>query len=373
MTLTIGMAVYNDFKSLWHTVQANRLHHSNVDEWIVVDNCPESIEGHRTKRFCERIGIRYEPFTETRGTAAPRDHLFRVATGDIVCCIDSHVHLADGFVAALKHYYRRPGGERDLVQGPMLYDPYVTHEGYPDITTHFEPVWRDHMWGIWGTNPRGFSTLAPEFDIPMMGLGQFAMLRESWPGFNPRFRQFGGEEGYLHEKVRQRGGRTVCLPALRWAHLMADPAAKKEFPLSCEGKVWNYLVGFMELGLDTEPIRKHFVDGDGMAPMLGRCPAPVYAMLEAEAKSDRVPECVEPFPCNLRMMQQAHREVQLEAEVSRDSLTGRERVTEDQRLERIEHCRTCDRCESMECMADSEKPVAIKAAYAHEFCPEGLW
>lgn len=40
----------------------------------------------------------------------------------------------------------------------------------------------------------------------MQGLGIFACRRDVWPGFNPRLRGFGGEEGYIHEKFRRAGG-----------------------------------------------------------------------------------------------------------------------------------------------------------------------
>ena len=56
---------------------------------------------------------------------------------------------------------------------------------------------------------------APAFEIPMQGLGLFACRRAAWVGFNTRFRGFGAEEGYIHEKTRQHGGRTLCLPFLR--------------------------------------------------------------------------------------------------------------------------------------------------------------
>ena len=64
---------------------------------------------------------------------------------------------------------------------------------------------RWHVWH-WGDDPRGADPTAPGFDIPMHGLGLFACRRAAWPGFHPKFRGFGGEEGYIHEKFRQCGG-----------------------------------------------------------------------------------------------------------------------------------------------------------------------
>ena len=77
----------------------------------------------------------------------------------------------------------------------------------------------------------------------MQGLGLFACRREAWPGFNPRFRGFGGEEGYLHEKVRRNGGRVLCLPALGWTHRFARPLGPPYRP-TWEDRVRNYRIGW---------------------------------------------------------------------------------------------------------------------------------
>ena len=91
----------------------------------------------------------------------------------------------------------------------------------------------------------------------MQGLGVFSCRKDAWPGFNPLFRGFGGEEGYLHEKVRQRGGRTLCLPWLRWGHRFGRPSGVP-YPVLLHDKVRNYVIGHTELGLDLQPIWDHF-------------------------------------------------------------------------------------------------------------------
>jgi hypothetical protein len=91
----------------------------------------------------------------------------------------------------------------------------------------------------------------------MQGLGVFSCRKDAWPGFNPRFRGFGGEEGYIHEKVRQAGGRCLCLPWLRWVHRFGRPAGVP-YPLTVDDKFRNYLIGHAELGLDLEPVFEHF-------------------------------------------------------------------------------------------------------------------
>jgi hypothetical protein len=100
------------------------------------------------------------------------------------------------------------------------------------------------------------------FEIPAQGLGLFTCRREAWLGFNPHFRAFGGEEGYIHEKYRQHGRKTLCLPFLRWLHRFARPNGVK-YTLTQEDKIRNYVLGFQELGLDLQPIHDHFAS-EGM-------------------------------------------------------------------------------------------------------------
>ena len=177
--------------------------------------------------------------------------MFREARGEAVLCCDSHVLFAPGAIRRLKEYYREHPECPDLLQGPLVYDDLQT------ISTHFEPVWRAEMWGIWATDPRGQDPEGEPFEIPMQGLGVFSCRKGAWPGFNPCFRGFGGEEGYIHEKFRQAGGRCLCLPWLRWTHRFGGPAGI-EYPLTVEEKLRNYLIGHAELGLDLTPVLSHF-------------------------------------------------------------------------------------------------------------------
>jgi glycosyltransferase involved in cell wall biosynthesis len=250
VALTIGMATYNDFNGVYFTLQALRLYQDLRDtELLVVDNygCPN------TKQLVENWvhGARYLLATEVRGTAAPRDLVFREARGEAVLCCDSHVLFAPGAIRRLKEYYRAHPDCPDLLQGPLVYDDLET------ISTHFDPVWRAEMWGIWATDPRGQDPEGEPFEIPMQGLGAFSCRKAAWPGFNPMFRGFGGEEGYIHEKFRRAGGRCLCLPWLRWTHRFSRPAGI-EYPLTVEEKLRNYLIGHAELGLDPTPVLSHF-------------------------------------------------------------------------------------------------------------------
>jgi glycosyltransferase involved in cell wall biosynthesis len=247
--LTIGMATYNDFDGVYFTVQALRLYQDLEDtELVVVDNfgCDD------TRAIVENWAAgRYVRATEIVGTAAARERIFTEAHGDAVLVCDSHVLFAPGAIERLKRYYRDHPDSIDLLQGPLVYDDLR------NISTHFEPIWREQMWGVWGTDPRGLDPEGEPFEIPMQGLGIFSCRRNAWPGFNPSFRGFGGEEGYIHEKVRRAGGRCVCLPWLRWMHRFGRPAGVP-YPLTVDDKLRNYLLGYLELGLDPSPALEHF-------------------------------------------------------------------------------------------------------------------
>ena len=80
------------------------------------------------------------------GTAI-RDAVFREATGEIVLCLDCHVFVVPGALKRLIDHFDANPGTRDLLQGPLLYDNLNT------ISTHFEPNWREGMYGTWEFEP----------------------------------------------------------------------------------------------------------------------------------------------------------------------------------------------------------------------------
>jgi hypothetical protein len=114
------------------------------------------------------------------------------------------------------------------------------------------------MWGIWGHDPRGQNPNGEPFEIWANGMGLFSCRKDAWLGFNPHFRGFGGEEGYIHEKYRQAGRKTLCLPFLRWLHRFGRPNGAP-YPLTRYAKVRNYVLGHQELGLSLDPVHEHFV------------------------------------------------------------------------------------------------------------------
>lgn len=271
--LTIGMATYDDYDGVYFTIQAMRMYHPEVMDqvqFVVLDNNPQGPAAPELKGLERWIpNFRYVPYLERSGTAV-RDFLFSEAEGTYVLCVDCHVLLEAGSLKRLIEYFDAHPDTSDLLQGPLLYD------GLDTTSTHFDPVWRQGMWGTWGNDPRAKDPNEPPFEIPMQGLGLFACRRAAWLGFNPAFRGFGGEEGYIHEKFRQAGHRALCLPFLRWNHRFGRPFGTR-YANTWEDRIRNYVVGHRELGLPLEPIIEHFEELIGKESF-----AKIYAQLEAE-------------------------------------------------------------------------------------------
>jgi glycosyltransferase involved in cell wall biosynthesis len=249
MKLTIGMPSYNNYSEVWMTIQALRLYHDLTDvELLVVDNygCD-----HIKNFIAGWAGdkVKYVRWTEAHGTAAAKNRVFEEASGEWVFCIDSHIMLMPGTVARLKEYLGAHPDCRDLLQGPIIWDSLA---GGADS---FNTEWSGGMWGRWH-NLYTDRSLEP-YEIPMMGMGLFGCRKDAWLGFNPAFRGFGGEEGYIHEKYRKAGYKTICLPWLQWLHQFRAPGTIQYTPLQ-EDKVRNYTLGFLELGLDLKPLYDHF-------------------------------------------------------------------------------------------------------------------
>jgi len=277
--LTIGTATANDYDGVYFTIQSIRLHHPEIldeVEFLVLDKaptgpCAEALQD--LANWCKNY--RYIPYRSAQGTAV-RDLLFREAAGEFVLCIDSHVLFVPGSLARFLEYCKHNRTTNDLLQGPLLSDALEA------LATHFSPKWSHGMYGVWALDERGKDASGPPFEIEMQGLGVFGCRREAWPGFNPRLAGFGGEEGYIHEKIR-RGGRTLCLPFLGWMHRFQRPMGIR-YNVSWEDRIRNYLLIYDELGLDPTPVMSHFEEFIGSEPARA---------LVAEAKA----EIAGPFHC----------------------------------------------------------------------------
>ena len=253
--LTVGMTTYDDYDGVYFTLQALRLYHRDLPEdveFLVIDNHPEGPCGEPLKNLEHHISnYRYVPESSRRGTAV-RDNVIAEASGKFVLCVDCHVFIVPGALGRLIDYLEAHSDTSDLLQGPLLYDDLAR------ISTHFHPEWHGGMFGNWALDERGRDPEAEPFEIPMQGLGLFACRKSAWPGFNPYFCGFGGEEGYIHEKFRRRGDKTICLPFLRWMHRFNRPMGM-HYTNTWEDRIWNYAIGWRELGLQTDQMESHFV------------------------------------------------------------------------------------------------------------------
>lgn len=321
--ITLGFATIDD-PMAWATVTELRMVHAEVMdqcEILAVDNDPDGPRGKNLKQLLQywcsdpkRGQGRYVAHKSVPSTAQPRNRVFQEAQTPYVVCMDSHVFLPAGTVKRLIEFFDAGLDGGNLLQGPLLYDSLD-----PDgMSTHFTDLWEAEMWGQWRTSwdcPCGHfrfdvhrvagATFRPlmggeyvtgcpvchrtfpvcqferhedhlasagfkrshdsddPFEVPMQGLGLFACRKDAWLGFNPQFSGFGGEEGYIHQKYRNAGKKTLCLPWLRWPHKFGE-AQDRGYTPKRDDKVRNYVIGFREVGLPLDPIHKHFVEDGGM-------------------------------------------------------------------------------------------------------------
>lgn len=253
--LTIGMATHDDFDGVYFTIQSIRMHHPEVlndIEFVIIDNNPSSNHGKSVRSLVDWISepVQYLPFTKYKSTSV-KNKIFELADTPYVMCVDCHVLLEPGSIKRLIEYFDFGLDSGNLLHGPLIYDDMKT------ISTHFDSTWSAHMWGTWQTDPRGVDKNAPPFEIPAQGCGLFACRKDSWLKFNPNFRGFGGEENYIHEKYRQHGKCSMCLPFLRWNHRFERPNPVT-YPNNLSERFRNYMIAFKELNLDTSELKQHY-------------------------------------------------------------------------------------------------------------------
>ncbi len=255
--LTIGMPCYDDFEGVWSTIQSLRMHHPEAMddvEFLIVDNNPDSAHGKAVAQYSTwiRQPIKYVPFTTVTGAANAKQEIFNQAETPYVLCMDCHILIVSGAIQMLIEGFDGERDEGHLIHGPMLYDDMTVG------ATHMDPVWRGGMLGIWAVDKESMEHGMP-FEIPAHGMGLFACRKDTWKGFNPLFRGFGGEECYIHEKFRHAGKTSICLPFLKWLHRFGRPGGAP-YRVIWEDRIWNYLIGHAELGLDPQPVLDHFAE-----------------------------------------------------------------------------------------------------------------
>lgn len=314
---SICMATYQDFYGVDSTIMGLLMYQDMTDcEIVVLDNDPKGTHANDLRGLINNIGnsicpVRYFEMEGNNGTSATRQKLFDLAEGEVVLVMDCHVFLQPDAIKNFKAFWESADSEmrKNLFTGPLIMDSLNWRQ------THFECEWRQEMWGTWSTTwkkdgeyfvaresedktkiqmrkhlstetvyefehqwpghehalkqlgfePAGVNPEDPIFEIPAQGLGLFISAKDSWLGFNPYHKHFGGEECYIHEKYRMAGRKTYCIPFMGWRHRFGRPEGPR-YPISREGKMRNYVLEFQELGLDLEPIRKHFIDEIKLKP-----------------------------------------------------------------------------------------------------------
>jgi hypothetical protein len=247
---TLGMATYSDFDGVYFTVQSARIHHPEITEIVIIDNNPTSKDSKPIKDLLNwqntNCNIKYIPYSYKQGTSA-RDQVFKYASNEYVIVVDSHVLFFPDSIKTLKDFYLKDHKPYDFIQGPMIYDNLKSY------STHLDQIWRDNFYGTWATS----NNSDKYFEIPSMGLGCFSCKKNEWLGFNLLFRGFGGEEGYIHEKYRKHGGRSMCLKDFKWLHRFGRPNGVP-YKNALEDRCFNYLIGRFELGLEYKDVVNHF-------------------------------------------------------------------------------------------------------------------
>jgi glycosyltransferase involved in cell wall biosynthesis len=244
------MPSYKNMEQVWFTVQALRMYQDLSDcEILVVDNFGDpNLENWI--RNLGAVNVRYEKATGQYGTAPAKQAVFARANGQFVLCIDSHVLLRAGAIAGLKQWIKDNPDCSDLIQGPLQFDQLNLYVDRLDM------IWKTHFPGVWGPN---LTQLVSEpYEIPMHGMGLFGCFRDKWLNFNPKFKGFGGEEFYIHEKYRKAGHKVICLPWMIWTHKFHVQSEPTLYLNSLEDRLGNYIIGFNELGIDKAQLVEHF-------------------------------------------------------------------------------------------------------------------
>jgi glycosyltransferase involved in cell wall biosynthesis len=240
--LTIGIPTYQDYDGLYFTLTSLLVHHDLGKaccdyEIIVLDNDPKWVHAETVKKLCERVRARYIPIDSKTSTSV-KWLIPEYAEGEYVLVMDSHVLLAPGAIEGLMEYYGQNPDTKNLIQGSLLYDDFVT------VSTSFRREWSSHMYGVWQRDPE-FELKQP-FEIEMTGMGLFSFKKSNFPEVNQYLTGFVPEEWYVHEKFRRNGGKVICLPTLMWMHRFDRPNGVP-YPFSAEDRIRNYYMEWLEL------------------------------------------------------------------------------------------------------------------------------
>lgn len=133
--LTIGIPTHNDYDGLYFTIMALKLYHplvqTNDVEFVIIDNDPTSHLAGSIINLVNAVRGTYIPISDKTSTTV-KWMIPEYAQGEYVLILDSHVLLEPGAIDELMKYFEEHPDCKDLIQGPLLYDDFVT------ISTSFE-------------------------------------------------------------------------------------------------------------------------------------------------------------------------------------------------------------------------------------------
>jgi glycosyltransferase involved in cell wall biosynthesis len=248
--LSICFACHDDVEGAFFTLSSLRLHHlfkKQDVELVVADDVPSKTPD--LENLCNLSGARYHHVAINKGPARAKQAAIEKTTGDYFLLVDSHVLLAPGSVDYMLQLIDNNMIGKNMIVGPLL------NESCHVIATHLDERWRGDFFGTWNVDQDVNKGLIKE--IPGSGSAYFLMKKEHWPGFNPNYEGFGGEELISHEMVRQRGGKIYCHPKMGWIHRFVRG---KPFTYKCDliDKIYNYLIGFYSVGWCCDDVVEFF-------------------------------------------------------------------------------------------------------------------
>lgn len=243
--LTIAIVTFDDYRGLSLTVQSLGLHQTRKNFRILVfDNYGKC---EKTTEFCKSNGIdRHVTDVSKQGTCYAKSQAIEHCLSQYVLVIDSHVLLSAGAVDQLLVYLQAsPAGNKDILHG-ILYNAKgeISH-------TEMTSEWSGGMMGKWHNRFAKTAVTDQPFEIFGHGGALFCVDRVNWPGYHPDTKGFGGEEGIIQEIYRDRGGKALCLPFIKWTHSFNSSKTISHVVKSSD-KFTNYLLNISKLRKPNE-------------------------------------------------------------------------------------------------------------------------
>lgn len=241
MLLTIAIPTFDDYRGLSLTLQSLNMHHRGLGfDLLVFDNFDKC---ERSKKAAQNAKARLISDTTVQGTCYAKSRCIQEALGDFVLVIDSHVLLDVGSVKSLLTFLAANPSQAAL---NIYHGPLVSNAG-AIYATELKPTWSSNSWGKWHNRITKDNPLPGQpFEIWGHGCGAFCINKRNWPGYHPRCKGFGGEEGIIQEHYRARGGKAICLPFLQWTHSFND-GGPVPHPVSVDDKFRNNMLGITGL------------------------------------------------------------------------------------------------------------------------------